>query len=108
MINESLAQTIGQNIADRRKAMKMSQQRLGYLIEESGMTISRWETAARNPSIEDLIKISKGLNCTFDELVCKPQTMTEAQTKLMDLAARLPQRDIEELLLLARYKLGRR
>lgn len=32
-------------------------------------TITRWETGARNPDVDSLIKLSKILNCSVDELV---------------------------------------
>ena len=32
-------------------------------------TISRWETGTRKPDVDSLVKLSKILNCTVDDLV---------------------------------------
>lgn len=57
------------NIKPRRKAVRMTQQKLAKKIGVSLITIGRYERGERVPSIETAAKIAKALGCTIDELV---------------------------------------
>lgn len=59
---------IAENIRQRRKALKMSQDELADAIGSNRVTISRYETGAYYPSVEALRKLASALNTTTTEL----------------------------------------
>lgn len=56
-------------LARLRIARGLTQAQLAKLVGCYGKDISRWERGERSPGMESLIKLSKALNCTLDELV---------------------------------------
>ena len=61
--------SINENIKEARKAIGLTQKDLADMIDVSQKDISRWETGARTPSVEGLIKICKALNVSADKLL---------------------------------------
>lgn len=53
---------IGRRILTAREAKHLTQDDLGAMLGESGATISRWEAAARKPTVEDLQNLAKVLD----------------------------------------------
>ncbi len=99
---------IGKNIRERRIAKGWTQEYLADLMSETPITISRWETAARRVSMEDIHKLSGAFNCNVDELLYPPTPVSASHEKLMKITAQLSSDDVEELLLLARHKISKR
>ena len=61
--------SINENIKEARKAIGLTQKDLADMIDVSQKDISRWETGARTPSVEGVIKICKALNVSADKLL---------------------------------------
>ncbi len=51
------------------KLKKISQQDLAKIVNFKQQTISNWCTGYREPTLETLVKISKYLNVSIDEVV---------------------------------------
>ena len=60
---------IGKKIYELRKSEDMSQAKLASLLDVSNKAVSKWENCDANPSLEQLIKLSKIFNVTLDELI---------------------------------------
>ena len=58
--------TIGKRIAEARMNLDITQEQLEELSGFSVSTISRFETGRTQPSIENLVKLSKVLNVGID------------------------------------------
>lgn len=52
-----------------RKREELSQEKLGYKLNVTRQTISKWELGQTTPEMDKLIEISKVFNVTVDELV---------------------------------------
>lgn len=61
--------TLGQNIANLRKAKKLSQNELGKQAKTSGDLIGRYERDEVKPSIDVAKKIANALGVSLDYLV---------------------------------------
>ncbi len=57
------------NLIKLRKEAKMTQTQLAEQVGVNANTISQYELAKRQPSLEILKKIAQVLNCSIDELV---------------------------------------
>lgn len=55
-------------IAQRRKAMGMTQRQLADLLKVSVMAVSAWERGEKNPAAGRLPALASVLRCTIDEL----------------------------------------
>lgn len=53
----------------RRKELGLTQSELGRLVGLAGNTITNYEKGQREPNIDTLVKLSKVLNCTVDDLI---------------------------------------
>lgn len=58
-------------IAERRKALGLSQYQLAEKIGIHQTTLANWETEFRFPNVKMLIKLSNALKCTIDDLIDK-------------------------------------
>lgn len=58
-----------QKLKELREENKLLQKQLAAELGVSQVTIARWETASREPSFDDLIKIAKYFNVTTDYLL---------------------------------------
>lgn len=58
-----------ENFKVLRKAQKIDQKDLAKYLNVSSKTISHWETGYTEPSISQLIAISKFFDVSIDELV---------------------------------------
>lgn len=56
------------NLKQLRQARGLTQGQLGELIEVAQATIQRWESGAREPSHEDLIRIARALDVSVADL----------------------------------------
>lgn len=57
------------NLKHIREEKRLTQKELGSRINKSSDIISRWELGERNPSMEDVIKLSDVLNVDIKELI---------------------------------------
>ena len=64
-----MALPTGQRIAERRKALGLTQPELGNLIGQKQSAISHWETGGRAVEVENIIKLAAALNTTADHLM---------------------------------------
>ena len=80
--------TIGKRIAEARINLNITQEQLEELSGFSVSTISRFETGRTQPSIENLIKLSKVLNVGIDY---QSPTVKDAVTVLSQMNERQAQ-----------------
>lgn len=103
-----LYERIGLRIAEAREAKRLKQDELGEQIGESAITISRWETAARKPNVEDVYKLACALDRDILYFVEETPSYDESIRQLNRTVEDLPQEDREELLAIAKLKLERK
>lgn len=60
---------IGFNIKTIRKARNLSQADLALLLAVCRVTVARWESEARMPSLRMIERIASALECTSEELI---------------------------------------
>lgn len=65
--------TIGKRISERRRALKISQEELGFGIGTNQTQVSRYERDENNPTGDVLVKIADTLNTTTDYLLGRTQ-----------------------------------
>lgn len=59
----------GKNLKLLRQEKELSQRELGNHLGVINQTVSFWETGAREPDLDTLIKIANYFNVTIDELL---------------------------------------
>jgi transcriptional regulator with XRE-family HTH domain len=76
-----LTTRLGRNIAERRKELALTQERLSELVNVDTETISRFERGVTAPSLATLETLAKQLEMTISELLdeVSPQPIEEAQ-----------------------------
>jgi transcriptional regulator with XRE-family HTH domain len=62
---------IGDRIRTRRKELRLSQAQLGERVGRDHKTIHRWETAATNMSLTDLLLLAAALETPVATLVAE-------------------------------------
>ena len=62
------------NLRKIRKAKGMTMKQLGKLVGVSESAIGQYETNARKPSFEILLKLGEALDCSVDDLVSDEKT----------------------------------
>lgn len=65
----ALAVKVGKAIADRRKAVPMTQEELGIALNLGIEAISRMERGAIMPSIPRLVEVAEALGCPVQDLL---------------------------------------
>lgn len=65
----ALAARVGAAIAERRRALGLTQAQLAELIDLEQEAISRWERGTRVPTLYRLQQLSDALDCTVDVLL---------------------------------------
>ena len=73
---------IGTRIASLRKNKKMTQQDLAKYIYVADKTISSWELNRTEPSLEDIIKLSKVLDCNASYLIYGDIKRNDIETEI--------------------------
>jgi len=73
--------TIGKRIAEARINLNITQEQLEELSGFSVSTISRFETGRTQPSIENLIKLSKGIDYFLYDLIPHNETIQSPTVK---------------------------
>ena len=76
------------NIADRiqylRKQKGYSQEELADKVGVSRQAVTKWETGAGIPDIENMISISNLFNISIDELICNERTSLKTSEYLFE------------------------
>ncbi len=62
---------LGKKILEYRKKTGLSQEELGYKLNVTRQSVSLWETNQAQPSVDNLLALSKILNVSLDELCGK-------------------------------------
>lgn len=83
----------------------LSQESLGKELKVATNTISRWETTAYKPSINDLEKLARFFQTSILTFFPEETNPVKKQTEaLLRAAENLPQQDIEELRKFAEFR----
>ncbi len=61
---------IGKGISARRKQLGLSQEELAGQLGVTRQAVSRWESGAALPSVDNMIELSRALQISVDELLC--------------------------------------
>jgi transcriptional regulator with XRE-family HTH domain len=69
VLTMSVSQNLGRRIQRLRVTKGLTQEQLCELAEIDRSYIQRIEAGTRTPSIEIVIRIQKGLGCSWDELL---------------------------------------
>lgn len=70
--------TLGQRISQYRKQLGLSQEALGELLGVSRQAVSKWETGAASPDMENLLALAKAFGVSVAELTETPETAKPA------------------------------
>lgn len=65
--------TLGQRISCRRKALGISQEELGARLGVSRQAVSKWETGAAVPDMENLLSLAREFGVSVAELTATPE-----------------------------------
>ena len=65
--------TLGERIASHRKALGISQEELGARLGVSRQAVSKWETSAAVPDMENLLALSREFGVSVAELTGTPE-----------------------------------
>ncbi|MCY1703747.1 helix-turn-helix domain-containing protein [Deinococcus sp. SL84] len=95
---------IGHRISEARESKGWTQEQLGRLIGETGLTISRWENAARRPKVDDVVKLAKALGRDVLFFTEKNLTSDYTQEAIFRSIGELSERDKEEVLKIINMK----
>ena len=68
-MRQSLLQSFGQLIVERRKALGISQEELAHRADLDRTYVSGLERGVRNPSLTAIAKVAQGLGVTTDKLL---------------------------------------
>lgn len=75
-------------LTEYRKKNGMSQQDIADKLEVSDNTVSQWETGARRPNVDMLVKLARVLGCTPNDILGFEEEKTEEG------AAEVSERDV--------------
>ncbi|WP_455455717.1 helix-turn-helix transcriptional regulator [Streptococcus salivarius] len=76
--------TFAKKLKSIRKQVGMSQELLAEKIGVSRQAVTKWETGAGIPDIENMISISSLFNISIDELLCNERTNPKASEYLFE------------------------
>lgn len=65
--------TLGQRISQYRKDLGLSQEELGERLDVSRQAVSKWETGAAVPDMENLLALSRLFGVSLSELTATPE-----------------------------------
>lgn len=60
---------LAENIAQRRRALNLTQEELAVQVCVSRQTISEWENGASAPDLQKAARLANALDCTLDDMV---------------------------------------
>jgi transcriptional regulator with XRE-family HTH domain len=94
---------IGKRIKELRKEKEWSQEQLAKQMGTTSNTISRWETGAYKPSVDDLEKMAGFFGIPVVDFFPQPRP-SDSTVALMNATYGLDQRDIEEIIRFAHFR----
>lgn len=113
-MTKELFQYVGNRIRDLRKSYaegeSISQEALAKALGVAANTVSRWETATYQPSLDDLDKLARFFGVSILQFFPPDQTTTVANDNVMALlraAKELDPADVEELRRYAEWRRAR-
>lgn len=74
--------TLGQRISHYRKNLGISQEELGARLDVSRQAVSKWETDAAVPDMENLLSLAREFNISVAELTATPQQPQAPETQI--------------------------
>lgn len=106
----SIYEFVGEQIRSLRESRRMSQDALAKAVGVSTNTISRWETAAYKPSVEDLQKVARYFSVKLSALLPAEEGQEEPAhiQALLSATGDLHPDDVEELIDFAEVRRARR
>ena len=75
---EKMKKTLGERIAEKRKAKGYKQEELAEMLGVSVQAVSKWENDISCPDIMTLPTLARRLGCTVDELLTGKEEVKEA------------------------------
>jgi transcriptional regulator with XRE-family HTH domain len=77
------------NIKKARETAKFSQKEVALTLKVSPPTVSEWESGKKNPTVENLKKLSELFSCSIDYLLGKTDIFNiyEEENELITIAA---------------------
>lgn len=60
---------IGAIIAEKRKALNLSQTMLGRKLDCTAQAVTQWESGKNTPSVQMLVALADVFGCSVDELL---------------------------------------
>ena len=66
-----------EKLINLRKKAGLSQEELGYKLNVTRQTVSKWELGQTTPEMDKLIEISKIFNISVDELINESETKND-------------------------------
>ena len=73
-----MKKTLGERIAEKRKAKGYKQEELAEMLGVSAQAVSKWENDLSCPDIMTLPTLAEKLDCTVDELLTGKEEVKEA------------------------------
>ena len=61
--------TFGENLKEIRQSCELSQKKFAELMNTSQQRVSEWETNKVEPTLYNILKMTKILNVTFEDLI---------------------------------------
>ncbi len=72
---------IGQNLKRIRKKTKLTQNDIASCFGKDRSTYTCWETGRSNPSLENLIRLSKIFNVSIDDIIFSDEPREPGETR---------------------------
>ena len=69
-----------EKLINLRKKAGLSQEELGYKLNVTRQTVSKWELGQTTPEMDKLIEISKIFNISVDELINESETKNDSNS----------------------------
>lgn len=73
-----------EKLIELRKKQGLSQEELGYKLNVTRQTVSKWELGQTTPEMDKLIEIGKTFNVSVDELINETETTSTQDTVIED------------------------
>jgi transcriptional regulator with XRE-family HTH domain len=94
-----IGQILGKAIAEKRKALKLSQDDLAGLVEVDAETISRFERGAVLPSLQRLSRVAEALETGLGELLLGASKLpSDQEQQLVAVMRKLPTKEKQLLI----------
>lgn len=73
-----------EKLIELRKREGLSQEELGYKLNVTRQTVSKWELGQTTPEMDKLVAMSKIFNISVDELINEPEVTSNQNTVIED------------------------